>query len=58
MSDTKSLGDALPDEIKRVTEILGHYGEIGPVATFGVVMTCTELNSATRAIASGDSRAT
>lgn len=32
MSEPKTLGDALPDEIARVTEILGLYQEIGPAS--------------------------
>jgi hypothetical protein len=34
MSDTRSLGEALPDEIRRVAEILGRYVEIGQVGIF------------------------
>jgi hypothetical protein len=51
---TKTLGDALPDEIARVTEILDHYIEIGPAGAFGVMMLKASLDRATRALASGD----
>jgi hypothetical protein len=51
---TKTLGDALPDEIARVTKILGYYQEIGPAGAFGVMMIRASLDRATRALASGD----
>ncbi|KPD17223.1 hypothetical protein ADM96_20095 [Burkholderia sp. ST111] len=54
MSDIKTLGDALPDEIARVTVILGHYIEIGPAGAFGVMLIRASLDRATRAAASGD----
>lgn len=50
----KTLGNALPDEIARVTEILGHYQQIGPAGAFGVMMLKASLDRATRALASGD----
>ncbi|WP_213761746.1 hypothetical protein [Caballeronia sp. dw_19] len=51
---TKTLGDALPDEIARVTEILGHYQQIGPAGAFGAMMIKASLDRSTRALASGD----
>lgn len=54
MSETKTLGDALPDEIARVTKILGYYTEIGPAGLFGTMMIRASLDRATRALASGD----
>lgn len=54
MSETKTLGDALPDEIARVTEILGYYQEIGPAGMFGAMMIKASLQRATRALAEGD----
>lgn len=54
MTETKTLGDALPDEIARVTEILGYYRELGPVGMFGATMIRMSLDRATRALASGD----
>lgn len=54
MSETKSLGDALPEEIARVTKLLGQYIAIGPDGTFGAIMIRASLASATRALAEGD----
>lgn len=54
MSDIRTLGDALPDEIARVTVILGHYIEIGPAGAPGALMIRASLDFATRAAASGD----
>ncbi|TAM15924.1 MAG: hypothetical protein EPN65_16550 [Pandoraea sp.] len=51
---TRSLADALPDEIARVTEVLGHYIEIGPAGMFGAAIIRLALDKATRALASGD----
>lgn len=54
MKETKTVGDALPDEIARVTVILGHYIEIGPAGAPGAMMIRASLDRATRAAASGD----
>lgn len=54
MTETKTLGDALPDEIARVTEILSHYQAIGPAGMFGAMMIKASLQRATRALAEGD----
>lgn len=54
MSETKTLGDVLPEEIARVTEILGHYQQIGPAGAFGAMLIKASLERATRALASGD----
>jgi hypothetical protein len=54
MSEIRTLGDALPDEIARVTVILGHYVEIGPAGVFGAMLIRASLDRATRAAASGD----
>ena len=36
MSDkVETLGDALPKEMARVRDVLGHYKEIGPAGMFG-----------------------
>lgn len=51
---TKTLGDVLPDEIARVTEILGHYKQIGPAGAFGAMLIKGSLDRATRSLASGD----
>jgi len=54
MTETKTLADALPDEIARVTVILGHYVEIGPAGAFGAMLIRASLDRAARAAASGD----
>jgi hypothetical protein len=54
MTETKSLADALPDEIKRVTGLLPLYAEIGPAGIFAITMMRASLDRATRATASGD----
>jgi hypothetical protein len=54
MSETKALGDALPDEIARVTVVLGYYAEIGPAGAIGAMFIRQSLDVATRALASGD----
>lgn len=54
MSDTKTLGDVLPEEIARVTKILGYYTEIGPAGMFGAMAIRASLKRATHALASGD----
>ena len=55
--DTKgcdTLGDALPREMARVREVLGHYREIGPAGAFGARMIELDLQAADRAVMSGD----
>lgn len=52
--ETKALAEALPEEISRVTKILGHYNEIGPAGAPGALMIRTSLDLATRALARGD----
>ena len=54
MSEIRTLADALPDEIARVTVILGHYVEIGPAGAIGAMLIRASLDRATRAAASGD----
>jgi hypothetical protein len=54
MSETKTLGDALPDEIKRVTGLIPIYVSCGPVATIALMLMRQSLDRATRALASGD----
>jgi hypothetical protein len=49
-----SLGEALPAEIARVREVLGHYREIGPAGAFGAAMIEADLRVADRAMISGD----
>ncbi|MBW9102894.1 hypothetical protein [Paraburkholderia phenoliruptrix] len=54
MSNTKTVADALPDEIARVTRILGYYVEIGPAGALAATFIRADLDRATRAAASGD----
>lgn len=49
-----TLADALPKEMARVREVLGHYREIGPAGMFGAAMIETDLRAADRAVMSGD----
>ena len=50
----ETLGDALPKEIARVREVLGHYKEIGPAGMFGSAMIEQDLRAADAAVMSGD----
>ena len=51
---TESLGTALPKEMARVREVLGHYHEIGPAGRFGALMIEQDLRAADEAVMSGD----
>ena len=51
---TKSLGEALPEEISRCREILGQYRAIGPAGAFGAAMIEADLKAADQAMISGD----
>ncbi len=50
----KTLADALPREMARVREVLGHYREIGPAGMFGAAMIEQDLRAADKAVMSGD----
>jgi hypothetical protein len=54
MSENTTLGDALPKEIARVREVLGHYKELGPVGMFGAMFIEQDLQAADKAVMSGD----
>ena len=54
MKDAKTLADALPQEMARVREVLGHYKEIGHAGMFGAAMIEQDLRNADRAVMSGD----
>lgn len=55
MSDqVETLADALPKEMARVREVLGHYREIGPAGMFGAAFIEQDLREADRAVMSGD----
>ena len=51
---TKSLAEALPEEMARVRVVLGHYKEIGPVGVFGAAFIEQDLREADQAVMSGD----
>ena len=51
---TETIADALPKEMARVREVLGHYHEIGPAGMFGAAMIEQDLRAADRAVMSGD----
>lgn len=51
---TESLGTALPKEMARVREVLGHYREVGPAGAFGAAMIEMDLRAADQAVMSGD----
>ena len=53
-TDTKTLGDSLPEEITRCRSLLEHYKELGPVGTFGYTMILAEIQEAEKAIIEGD----
>ena len=51
---TETLADALPKEMVRVREVLGHYREIGPAGLFGASFIEADLRAADQAVMSGD----
>ena len=51
---TETLAEALPQEMARVREVLGHYKEIGPAGMFGAAMIEQDLRAADRAVMAGD----
>ena len=42
----ETLADALPKEMARVREVLGHYKEIGPAGMFGAAFIEQDLRAA------------
>ena len=50
----ESLAEALPKEMARVREVLGHYKEIGPAGMFGAAFIEQDLREADQAVISGD----
>lgn len=50
----ETLAEALPREMARVREVLGHYRDIGPAGMFGAAMIEQDLRAADRAVMSGD----
>lgn len=53
-NEVTTLADALPAEMARVREVLGHYREIGAAGMFGAAMIEQDLRAADRAVMSGD----
>ena len=51
---TESLGEAFPQEQKRVRELLGIYKDIGPSGQFGAMMIEQVLERADKAAIGGD----
>jgi hypothetical protein len=54
MNEIETLADALPSEIARVREVLGHYKEIGPAGMVGAMFIELDLRAAEEAISAGD----
>jgi hypothetical protein len=50
----KTLGDALPEEIKRCQDLLVEYAAIGPNGRFGSAMIKSKIDLALTAMAQGD----
>lgn len=50
----ETLADALPKEMARVREVLGHYHAIGPAGMFGAAFIEQDLKAADQAVMSGD----
>lgn len=51
---SESLAEALPKEMARVREVLGHYREIGAAGMFGAAFIEQDLREADNAVMSGD----
>jgi len=49
-----TLAEALPREMARAREVLGHYKEIGPAGMFGAAFIEKDLLAAEKAVMSGD----
>lgn len=55
MSETETLGDALPKEMARVRdEIIPAYQEVGNAGFFAISMMRKDLDAAAKAMAEGD----
>jgi hypothetical protein len=50
----ETLGIALPKEMDRVREVLGHYREIGPAGTLAATLIERDLRAAEEAVMEGD----
>jgi hypothetical protein len=54
VTESKTLGDALPKEMARVRDLIPMYESIGPAGGFAVGMMKADLYRAARALAEGD----
>lgn len=54
MNESKSLGEALPEEIERCQELLAQYAEIGPAGVFAANFIRNDLRAAIKATMEGD----
>ena len=54
MNETKSLGEAIPEQRARVRELLVFAHEIGPAGTFAAMVYESALRHADKAVISGD----
>ena len=54
MTETESVGTALPKEQARCRKLLGIYKQIGPNGAFGALMIEHALRRADEAVISGD----
>lgn len=50
----ETLGDALPNEISRVNDLIVEYKSVGPPGYFAASMMKASVDNAVRALASGD----
>ncbi len=53
-TESITLAEALPKEIQRCQEVLGHYKEIGPAGAFGHAMISISIAAAHKAMIEGD----
>jgi hypothetical protein len=53
-TESRTLGDALPEEIARVRKLLPYYREIGPAGRFALAMMEEDLRLADEANAEQD----
>jgi hypothetical protein len=53
-AEVNTIADALPKEMARVREVLGHYREIGPAVAIGAHFIEQDLRAADQAVMSGD----
>ena len=51
---TKTLAEALPEEMARVRTVLGYYREIGSAGAIGAAFIEQDLKEADQAVMSGD----